>query len=86
MSKPRWIPPPWKPGDRIYNRELKQAAHYKGFWAVGRAKVEKEDYSMHDTGYSGEWVWALTDDDNEVVWYRDDVEWLGSFYVHKVLH
>lgn len=86
MSKPRWTPPPWKAGDRIYNRQLKTLAHYKGQWAVGRAKIEREDYSMEDTGRSGEWVWALTDDNNEVVWYLDDVEWLGSFYVMKVVN
>jgi hypothetical protein len=86
MSKPRWTPPPWKAGDRIYNRELKTPAHYKGQWAVGRARITREDYSMEDTGRSGEWVWALTDDDNEVVWYLDDVEWLGSFYASRVVN
>jgi hypothetical protein len=65
---------------------MKTTAHYKGQWAVGRAKVAKEDYSMADTGRSGEWVWALTDDNNEVVWYLDDVEWVGSFYALKVVN
>jgi hypothetical protein len=86
MSKLGWKPPPWKTGDRIYNRELKTTAHYKGQWAVGRAKIIREDYSMVDTGRSGEWVWVLTDDDNEVVWYLDDVEWVGSFYGLKVVN